>query len=250
VKERFDAAGIRPGAWGLPVDIRAGDAAFQDGLAALPRHAALARSLGTPWCSTWILPSPTSGTTPPIWSSTAPGLQPVARILADHGCRLGLEFIGPKTLRQGHAHDFITTSTACWSLRRRSAPACGALAGLLPLYTSHATVADIERLQAEQIVYVHLNDGVAGRAADEQLDPERELPGATGVIDLARFLQAVARTGFDGPAAVEPFNAALKALEPAERVRLVGESLARVLAQGGPARIARTWPFIPSGFSR
>jgi sugar phosphate isomerase/epimerase len=53
------------------------------------------------------------------------------------------------------------------------------------------------------------------------------LPGASGVIDLAGFLGALAHIGYDGPAAVEPFDATLAALPPAERVRLTAESLRR-----------------------
>src|SRR5690348_893251 len=53
VRDRFAAAGVRPGGWGLPVDFRKDDATHQKGLAQLPRHAALAQALGSPWCATW-----------------------------------------------------------------------------------------------------------------------------------------------------------------------------------------------------
>src|SRR5579871_1060357 len=56
LRERFDAAGLRVGAWGLPVNFRVDDATYQAGLEALPRHAAVAQALGSTWCSTWILP--------------------------------------------------------------------------------------------------------------------------------------------------------------------------------------------------
>ena len=100
-------------------------------------------------------------------------------------------------------------------------------------YTSHATVMDMARLSGDQVVYVHLNDAVAGRDADQQIDNERHLPGTTGLIDIVGFLQALDQIGFDGPVAVEPFDEAVRRLEPAERVRLAAESLARVLRQAG-----------------
>ena len=31
----------------------------------------------------------------------------MARLMADHGIRLGLEFIGPKTLRDGMKYEFV-----------------------------------------------------------------------------------------------------------------------------------------------
>jgi sugar phosphate isomerase/epimerase len=39
------------------------------------------------------------------------------------------------------------------------------------------------------------------------------LPAATGVIDVATFVKALAAIGYDGPARPEPFNRALNALE-------------------------------------
>ena len=35
---------------------------------------------------------------------------------------------------------------------------------------------------------------------------QRELPGATGVIDLAQFIAALRRLGYDGPVRAEPFE--------------------------------------------
>ena len=81
------------------------------------------------------------------------------------------------------------------------------------------------RSAQQQVVYVHINDAVAGVDVDEQLDDVRRLPGATGVIDLVGFLQALDRIGYDGPVAVEPFDVSLAALPTAERVRLAAESV-------------------------
>jgi sugar phosphate isomerase/epimerase len=75
------------------------------------------------------------------------------------------------------------------------------------------------------VVYVHINDAVVGVDVDEQLDDVRTLPGATRVIDLVGFLQALDRIGYDGPVAVEPFDGSLAGLPPDERVRLVAQSL-------------------------
>ena len=83
------------------------------------------------------------------------------------------------------------------------------------------------------MVYVHVNDAPLGRDVDEQIDNQRLLPGASGVIDIAGFLQALERMGYDGRVVAEPFNAELNALPPAERVRLTGQTMARIWAQAG-----------------
>ncbi len=230
----FGAVGLRPGAWSLPVDFRGDDATFDAGLADLPRHAALARALGSPWCATWILPYSDERDYDDNMRRHVTRLRPVAQILADHGCRLGLEFVGPRTLRAGHAYDFIHTIDGALELGARIGVGnTGLLLDCFHWYTSRGTVDDLARLRAEQIVYAHVNDAPAGRDIDEQKDKERLLPGASGVIDIVGFLQSLDRMGYDGPVAVEPFDAAVQALPPEERVRAAGASLARVWGQAG-----------------
>src|SRR5579871_690918 len=109
VRNRFSAAGVRPGGWGLPVDFRGAEEAYRTGLAQLPRYAALAQALGSPWCATWILPFSDTVAYEENMAFHVERLRPVAEILARHGCRLGLEFVGPKTLRVGHQYEFIST---------------------------------------------------------------------------------------------------------------------------------------------
>ncbi len=237
VRDRFSAAGVRPGGWGLAVDFRNDDAAYQRGLAELPAQAALAQGLGSPWCSTWILPFSDELDYEANMRRHAERLRPVAQTLADHGCRLGLEFVGPKTLRAGRRHEFIHTIAGALELGERIGTGnTGLLLDCFHWYTAHGTAEDLAGLSAEQVVYVHVNDAVGGRGPDEQIDNQRMLPGASGVIDITAFLQALQRMGYDGPVAVEPFNAEINALPEPERVRMAGESLARIWAQAGLRR--------------
>jgi sugar phosphate isomerase/epimerase len=232
VRERFHAAGVRPGGWGLPVDFRGDEETYRAGLAALPRYAALAHELGSPWCATWILPYSDERDYDANMEHHVRLLQPVAQILADHGCRFGLEFVGPRTARAGHKYAFIHTIAGALELGERIGTGnTGLLLDCWHWYTSHATREDLARLRAGQVVYVHVNDAPPGRDVDEQIDNQRLLPGASGVIDIAGFLQALDRMGYDGPVAAEPFNAELNAMPPADRVRLTGHSLARIWAR-------------------
>jgi len=229
LKDRFGASGVRAGAWSVPVDHGADDASYQAALKALPRAAALAHALGSPWCCTVIRPFSDQWDYAANLEHHVARLRPVAQVLADQGCRLGLEFIGPKTLRVGHAHAFIHTLDEALDLGARLGTGnVGLLLDAYHWYTSHAALQDIQKLSARDIVYVHVNDAVAGRAIDEQLDLERELPGASGLIDGLTFMRTVAGTGFDGPVAVEPFNAAVLGLDPPDRARVACESLARI----------------------
>lgn len=232
IKGRFQQAQLRPGAWGLPVDFRGDEESYQTGLAQLPAYAELAQALGSSRCSTWILPFSDTRDYDANMEFHASRLRPIAQILADHGQRFGLEFVGPKTMRNGHRYEFISTIAGGLELGQRIGTGnTGLLLDSYHWFTAHGSVAEIRQLTNQQIVYVHVNDAPAGRAVDEQIDSERLLPGASGVIDIAGFLQALQSIGYDGPVVVEPFNAEHRALPYAERVKATRASLAKIWQQ-------------------
>ena len=68
-------------------------------------------------------------------------------------------------------------------------------------YTAHETEADLLSLKGVEVVACDLNDAPsAGIPVDEQKDKRlRDLPCATGVIDLKAFLGALVKIGYDGP---------------------------------------------------
>ena len=71
----------------------------------------------------------------------------------------------------------------------------------------------------------HASDAVAGRPVEEQVAFERELPGATGEIDLPGFLDALRSIGFDGPVTAEPMNQALREMPGDKAIRAVASAM-------------------------
>src|SRR5262249_20132695 len=132
------------------------------------------------------------------WRFHVERFTPIARILAEHGCTLGLEFIGPKTLRDSQKYPFVHTLPKMIELGQAIGPNVGLLLDCWHWYTSHGTVEEIRALKPEQVVYVHVNDAPAGVDIDAQVDNVRALPGETGVIDIVGFLQALRHIGYDG----------------------------------------------------
>lgn len=201
------------GAAGLPVDFRGDDARFETGLRALPRLAAGLQRAGVDRVGTWIAPCHPTLTYAQNLKQHAARLREVARILGDHGARLGLEYVGPRTSLNRARFPFIHTMAETKDLIGEIGLSnVGFVLDSWHWYTAQETVDDLRSLRAEQIIAVDLNDAPAGIPVDQQIDSRRELPAATGVIDVGAFLNTLHELGYDGPVRAEPFNQALNAL--------------------------------------
>lgn len=229
VQDAFKSAGVAPAVFGLPVEWRNDEETFQSDLANLPQLAKAAADLGTSRTASWVLSG--SNERPPDENLAfhLSRLQPVAQILGDYGISLGLEFIGPKTIRDTLKYPFEYTCHGMLELAKQIGPNVGLLFDTWHQYTSHGTLADISKLIAKDVVYVHVNDAPAGIEIDQQIDNKRELPGATDVIPVKAILSALVEIGYVGPVGVEPFNEALGQIaNPDDRVAAVMDALNKV----------------------
>jgi len=222
--------GCLVGHGGLPVNFREDEAAFEADLANLPEASVVMKGLGTRGMATWIKPV-APGNAADYRKMHVSRLKKAAAILKDHGLMLGLEFVAPKTAR-AKGTPFIYDMPGMLELCAEINPeTCGLLLDSYHWYTSHATIDDILKLEARQIVHVHINDAYPG-PIDELLDLKRLLPG-DGVIDLVAFLKALKTVGYDGPISVETFDEALKKVGPQEAAQRAGRALLQVMKKAG-----------------
>ena len=224
VKAIFESFNIKIGGWGLPFAWNdRNEKTYKKGLEKLKKYAEVAEKIGSGRVITWV----------PSWSDEKPykenfawhveRFKPVAEILKSFNCRFGLEFLGPKTLRENHKYEFIHTSKQMLEL-------CEAIgtgnAGLLfdswHWYTSGETLDDIKKLKNKDIVYVHISDAPEGIPVEKQIDGKRCLPGETGVIDLEGFLKTLREIDYDGPVTPEPFSEKINGLPHELAVRMAG----------------------------
>ena len=225
-KDLFTSNGLLMGGTGLPVEFRKDDKTFNDGLRELPQWAEIAEKLGCTRFNTWVLPGSNEMPFQEHFQLLRNRFRECALILRDHGHRLGLEFIGPKTLRSRFTHQFVYTLPGMLELC--DAIGTGNMGLLLDCwhwYTSRGTLEQITSLKPEQVVYVHVNDAPAGIERDEQIDNVRAMPMETGVIDLPGFLKGLEEIGYDGPVTPEPFKKELADCAPTEAVRLTAEAM-------------------------
>ena len=134
-------------------------------------------------------------------------LAQVAPILADHGVRVGLEYVAPRSRRADATFTFVHDLSGMLELLDAAdADNLGLMLDSFHWHAAAETTRQIAQLPASRIVVVHLNDAPRDCPRAKLDIRNRELPGATGVIDLAGMMRALAQTGYDGPLSAEPTN--------------------------------------------
>lgn len=219
------------GAAGLSLDFRGGEAAFEQSLKSLPEFAHSLQRAGVTRVATWLSPGHKSLTYVANFRQHVRRLREAAHVLGDHGLRLGLEYVGPKTSWSASRFPFIHTMAEMKDLISEiGRDNVGFLLDSWHWYTAQETEADLLSLKASDVVLCHLNDAPAGIPVEQQVDNRRGLPGATGVIDVKTFLGAMIRMGYDGPVVCEPFSQELRQLPPEEVLAAVAAAMKQAVA--------------------
>jgi len=230
----FDDAGVRPSSWQLPFKLSAGRSKWEAGLARLPRHAQMAAGLGCRRAVVSMQPGSDERPYDENFRFHVERIGLVAETLKAYGAHFGIEFLGTATLRRTYKYEFIHTIYGLFELIASiGADNVGVLLDSYHWHTSSGTAATFDRLKNEDLVLVHLNDGVPGVPLDEMEDLVRPLPGESGGIDLVTFLLGLTRIDYDGPMSVEPFSERLKAMAPDDAAEATIESLRRIGAVAG-----------------
>jgi len=231
LREEVKARKLVWGAAGLSTNFRNSEQEFLSGLKSLPAEAKALREAGASRMGTWISPAANSLTYRGNFDQHVRRLREIARILDDHGVRLGLEYVGPKTSWASMRYPFIHTKVEARELVSAiDVPGLGLVLDSWHWYTAHETPGDLLTLKGSEVVACDLNDAPAGIPVDQQKDLVRELPCATGVIDLKSFLNALVSIGYDGPVRAEPFNADLRKLSPERALESTAAAMKKAFA--------------------
>ena len=230
----FRRAGVAPVTFGLPVEWRTDEAAFRSDLAQLPTLARLAADLGISRCTTYVFPS-TDVPAAQYAEVTTRRFAEIAHILGEQGIGFGLEFLGPQQFRPDPDnvwfYDIAGALQAADEINRAAnSNNVGLLVDCWHWHASGAGLMDLASIPVEQVVHVHINDAPIGVALPDLVDNVRELPGATGAIDVRGFLSTLRALGYDGPVAVETFSQALNQMSPDEAAALAATATLKALA--------------------
>jgi sugar phosphate isomerase/epimerase len=249
LRSRMNGLGLRGGAWPLPVAWRGDASAFARDLEGLPQHARAAESLGLLRTGTYVMyetparPGPGADAASYLGSVAelhVERLAAVARILGDHGIRLGLEAIGVESVRTGAGLPFVTRTADLDTLLGsiwRVTPNVGVILDAFHLHAAAEPIAAALAWGVDRVVWVHLADLPAGstRELSAIVDTDRGLPGENGAVDSVGILRRMVELGYAGPVTAEPMAGCrtLAGVSAEESAYLVAASLRSVWPGGG-----------------
>jgi sugar phosphate isomerase/epimerase len=236
--------GIVPTIVNLPMKATLGpdDAAFDAELAGLPENAAFAAAIG---CSRFQLvlgPTTLPGQSKEArWEQVRRRLARIGGVIAPHGMRLGVEFLGPLYFRTRQPPGataptlpFVWTLRETLALAEASAPNVGVTLDAWHWHHSGGTVADVRAANASRIVHVHVSDARA-MPPEQVRDDMRLLPGE-GVIDLVGFFGALKAIGYRGGVAPETIGPRIPdTMSPEESARIALVATTAVMRRAGVA---------------
>lgn len=208
--------GLQWGTAGLSVEFRKDEATFEKGMTELPKIASILQRAGVTRVSTYLMPSHQELTYLQNFESHANRLRRIAQVLGDHGLRLGLEYVGTRSLLVRGRFPFLHTLAETQELIAQIGTGnVGVVLDSWHWWTAGDSAAAIRALKNDDVILVDLNDAPKGIAKEDQLDNRRQLPASTGVIPIQDFLEALVAIGYDGPVRAEPFNQTLADLDNA-----------------------------------
>lgn len=229
LRDLYAARHMRFGGWGPPVDQRTDPGRADEGLKRLAAQAEIAAQLQIDSCATWIMPS-SDLPFQDNWAIHVDRLKPVARVLADHGLRFGLEFVSPYHLRRAKRHEFIFTPGLLLELADAVGPNVALVVDFWHVHWSGTPWRQISELPKEKIIWCHWSD--APDIPPEQANDGRRLLPGQGVIDFKAAFAALRHAGFDGPISLEAFHV-VQDLPPQDAARKGWEACHAVLERVG-----------------
>jgi len=204
--------------WGLfqlPCDfLNAGEKDYSEGLRKLEEMLPYVKAAGCKRAYNHIWPGSNSKSYKENLNWHVNRLEEIGAMLNSFDVKLGLEFIGAKTLRDSFSYPFIYNLTGTLELLDLIKPNIGIVIDFFHFYNSGSSLVELASIKdGNNIVNVHANDAYPGRGRDKQLDLERAMPLESGIVDGVSILRTIAALGYCGPVICEPFNPTINRLK-------------------------------------
>ena len=220
-----------------PLPFQGEQAAFDEALVQLADDAAFTAGIG---CDRMmVVLSPTGPLPKDEWRKVVVDrMAAVAKVLQRSNVRLGLEFLGVQSFRQGRAggppaNPFIWTLPETVALAKDCGDNVGVILDVWHWHHSGGTTQDILNTPKSRIIHVHVSDAKTQPPEDVR-DNQRLMPGE-GVIDLTGFFQSLKKIGYDGGVSPEPLGRVPAEMSPEEGARLALDTTRAAMKKAGVA---------------
>jgi len=135
----------------------------------------------------------------------------LAELAAKHHVRIALEFIARSRL-------LGSLPTTLEVIRKAAQPNVGLCLDTFHFYAGVSKLEDLDDLRPGDVEHVHFHDVPRSVPRELLVDADR-LPPGTGVIPLAKVVEALRRIGYAGALSVELFDPAVQKSDPAATAR-------------------------------
>ena len=218
----------------IPVEYRRDKTRFNDDFKKLKKFCETMEKQGATRINTWIISSHNELTYNENMKQHAYRLGECAKVMKDHGVSIGLEYLGMRTMMTGGRYPFIGSMKEGKELIGEIGESnVGFVLDSFHWFCANDTIDDIRTLKPEDIITCDINDARDGFTRIEQQDGKRELPMATGQINMKDFMQGILDIGYDGPVRTEPFNKVLNDMENDEALQVNMLAFKKALATCG-----------------
>jgi sugar phosphate isomerase/epimerase len=218
-----------------PLPFQGEQAAFDQALVQLADDAAFTAAIG---CDRMmVVLSPTGPLPKEEWRKVVRDrMGAVAQVLQRSNVRLGMEFLGVQSFREGRAggppaNPFIWTLPETVALAKDCGDNVGVILDVWHWHHSGGTTADILATPKSRVVHVHVSDAKT-QAPEDVRDNQRLMPGE-GIIDLSGFFQSLKKIGYDGGVSPEPLGRVPAEMSPEDGARLALDTTRAAMKKAG-----------------
>lgn len=226
LRDLFQRKGVSPAQWMFGAPFMAPDGEFEGALCRLAPTLSVAQQLEARTAMV-VLPFRTALPIAQARATLIHQLKRSARLCADHGIRLALEFIGLRFQSPGETDFIIDLRQTLDLIHEIDEPNVGVMIDLFHFYTGGSEISDLRSMSGSLLYMIHLDDAPAGDPGT-LTDSMRVLPGR-GVIGVKDVLRECAQLGYKGFASLELFGEELRSMDPLEAARLGYEATMEVL---------------------
>ncbi|HUU91864.1 MAG TPA: sugar phosphate isomerase/epimerase family protein [Phycisphaerae bacterium] len=225
------AAGLAWGAGVVSPFFDPDDAKFKEKRGKILETAKVLGRAGVTRCMTWTGPGSDTLTYVANFRLHVRRAKEIGKVLGDHGLRLGIEYLGTKTMARKRKFPFARSLAGMKEVADEvGLPNVGLTLDAWHWFQAGDTEEDILRLTNREVVTADICDAPAGVPRDQMPDSPRKLPCTTGVIDVKAFLSGLVRIGYDGPVGTEPFDKSLRTMTTDEAMTVATNAMKKAFA--------------------